>query len=149
LHRPRFWIAAEMRFLDDDADIIKHEEIFMRRARNGQYARRPYLGLRELTANFRYLDQRDIDSSRIYPLNRDLGYMVYDPWDITVRPVLRSDGRIDREATAKLAKPNRFRKFHAVIHSGWLTAPELFGISRPPRLPLPEEIYENADQSAV
>jgi hypothetical protein len=66
-----------------------------------------------------------------------------------VRPVLRPDGRIDREATAKLAKPNRFKKFHAVIHNGWLTAPELFGVSRPPRLPLPEEIYENADQSAV
>ena len=145
LHRPRFWIAAEMRFWDEDADILKHEEMFLRRARNGQYARRPYLGLRELTANFKYLDRRDIDSSRIYPLNRDLGYMVYDPWDITVRPVLRLDGRIDREATAKLAKPNRFKKFHAVVHNGWLTPQQIAKSFDPPMLPRPEVIYDGVD----
>jgi hypothetical protein len=145
LHRPRFWIAAEMRFWDEDADILKHEEMFLRRVRNGQYARRPYLGLRELTANFKYLDRRDIDSSRIYPLNRDLGYMVYDPWDITVRPVLRLDGRIDREATAKLAKPNRFKKFHAVVHNGWLTPQQIAKSFDPPMLPRPEVIYDGVD----
>jgi len=145
LYKPRFLIAARMRFWDEDADIVKHEEMFLRRARNGQYARRPYLGLRELTANFKYLDQRDIDSSRIYPLSRDLGYMVYDPWDITVRPVLRSDGKIDRAATAKLTKPNRFKKFHAVVHNGWLTPQQIAKSFDPPMLPRPEVIYDGVD----
>jgi hypothetical protein len=153
LHRPRFWIAAEMRFWDEDADILKHEEMFLRRARNGQYARRPYLGLRELTANFRYIEVGEVDeavaeaidfwsdSGKLRP-PQDLGYMVYDPWDITVRPIISPNGRVSKRNPKADSSPNRFKKFRAIIEAGWLTSSDLAGTEIPPILPQPEELYK-------
>jgi len=186
LYKPRFLIAARMRFWDEDADIVKHEEMFLRRARNGQYARRPYLGLRELTASFRYIEVGEVDeavarngqyarrpylglreltanfryievgevdeavaeaidfwsdSGKLRP-PQDLGYMVYDPWDITVRPIISPNGRVSKRNPKADSSPNRFKKFHAVMELGWLTSSDLAGTNIPPRLPTPEELYK-------
>ena len=153
LYKPRFLIAARMRFWDEDADILKHEEMFLRRARNGQYARRPYLGLRELTANFRYIEVGEVDeavaeaidfwsdSGKLRP-PQDLGYMVYDPWDITVRPAILPNGRVSRRNPKADSSPNRFKKFRAIIEAGWLTSSDLAGTEIPPILPQPEELYK-------
>lgn len=143
LKNPRYRIWASLRMWDDDpVRQRKYESIFIDRACSGQYRHRPYLGLRELVACFRYIP---IDSSldfRPVDFNADLGMMVYDPWDLRVRPVVREDGKIDREKTAELSAPGRFATFPAVVSQGWLTTPDLLG-SAPPRLPLPEEVYAN------
>ena len=153
LYKPRFLIAAQMRFWDEDVDIIKHEEMFLRRARNGQYARRPYLGLRELVASFRYIEIGQVDeaiaeviafwrdSSRLRP-PQDLGYMSYDPWDITARPIVLPNGRVSRHNPKADSSPNRFKKFHAMIEVGWLTSSDRVGTDIPPTLPQPEDLYE-------
>lgn len=57
--------------------MIKHQEMFLRRAGKGQCFHRPYLGCREFAASFGLIthDQRQpetIDESR------DLGWMLYD-----------------------------------------------------------------------
>lgn len=57
-------------------NVIKFEEMFQRRAENGQCFHRPYLGCREFSADF----QPVFRDEQIQPLNesRDLGWMLYD-----------------------------------------------------------------------
>lgn len=57
--------------------IVKHEQMFWRRAENGQSFHRPYLGCREFAANFVLV--RD-DDSLPEPIDesRELGYMLHD-----------------------------------------------------------------------
>lgn len=140
LYRPCFRIWAAVRLWEpNEAAQIRHESIFIDRARKGKYRHRPYLGLRELVAEYRYVEPRDWLEFSPAPHNEDLGYMVYDAWDLTVRPEIDESGRIDRDATRRLPKPGRFLTFHAIIRDGWLTTPSLLGAS-PPRLPQPEEL---------
>lgn len=141
LYKPRFRVWAIVRMWEPDLEAqMKHESIFIDRARRGQYRHRPYLGLRELVACFRYIEPSDWFDSEPVDISQDVGPMIYDPWDLRVRPVVGLDGRIDRRETAKLSAPGRFAIFHAIINRGWLTTPDLLGCT-PPRLPLPEEVY--------
>lgn len=57
--------------------VVKHEQMFWRRAENGQSFHRPYLGCREFAANFVLV--RD-DDSLPEPIDesRELGYMLHD-----------------------------------------------------------------------
>jgi CRISPR-associated protein Cas5d len=56
---------------------IKFAEMFRRRAEKGQCFNQPYLGCREFTAYFEWID---FDSEQPTPIteNRELGYMLYD-----------------------------------------------------------------------
>lgn len=60
----------------------KYNEMFERRARNGQCFTQPYLGTRECTAYFRFVD---VETENLVPAlsaenggNRDLGIMLFD-----------------------------------------------------------------------
>jgi CRISPR-associated protein Cas5d len=56
---------------------IKFAEMFRRRAEKGQCFNQPYLGCREFTAHFEWIDP---DSEQRTPITetRELGYMLYD-----------------------------------------------------------------------
>lgn len=58
-------------------NIVKFEEMFLRRAQKGQCFHRPYLGCREFSADFEPIVQ---EQSLPFPIEetRDLGWMLYD-----------------------------------------------------------------------
>ncbi len=58
-------------------DTIKFQEMFIRRAHQGQCFQRPYLGCREFAANFTYLPHNSPLPETIEE-TRDLGFMLYD-----------------------------------------------------------------------
>ncbi|MBI5635154.1 MAG: type I-C CRISPR-associated protein Cas5 [Nitrospirae bacterium] len=57
--------------------MIKHQEMFLRRAEKGQCFHRPYLGCREFAASFELIPH---DQTVPEPIadSRDLGWMLYD-----------------------------------------------------------------------
>jgi len=57
--------------------IVKFQEMFLRRAGQGQCFHRPYLGCREFAADFELYRQEDTLPDAI-PETRDLGFMFYD-----------------------------------------------------------------------
>ncbi|MCR4288142.1 MAG: type I-C CRISPR-associated protein Cas5c [Deltaproteobacteria bacterium] len=58
-------------------NVIKFEEMFQRRAENGQCFHRPYLGCREFAAHFKPV-LKDEPLPEAIGENRDLGWMLYD-----------------------------------------------------------------------
>lgn len=56
-------------------NVIKFEEIFLRRAEKGQCFHRPYLGCREFAADFEPVNGEPPPPE---PIDRDLGWMLYD-----------------------------------------------------------------------
>ncbi|TAN41725.1 MAG: type I-C CRISPR-associated protein Cas5 [Nitrospirae bacterium] len=58
-------------------NVIKHQEIFLRRARKGQCFHRPCLGCREFAADFDVLADNQSLPQTIAE-TRDLGWMLYD-----------------------------------------------------------------------
>ncbi|MGD9209648.1 MAG: type I-C CRISPR-associated protein Cas5c [Desulfobacteraceae bacterium] len=58
-------------------NVRKFEEIFERRASNGQCFHRPYLGCREFSAHFELLPNETAEPQSISD-TRDLGFMLYD-----------------------------------------------------------------------
>ncbi|GAB4487823.1 MAG: type I-C CRISPR-associated protein Cas5c [Thermodesulfovibrionales bacterium] len=56
---------------------IKHQEMFIRRASQGQCFHRPYLGCREFAASFEYVPHDETPPQPIME-SRDLGWMLYD-----------------------------------------------------------------------
>jgi CRISPR-associated protein Cas5d len=56
---------------------IKFQEMFIRRAGQGQCFHRPYLGCREFAANFAYVPH-DAPLPAAIEESRDLGFMLYD-----------------------------------------------------------------------
>ena len=67
-----------------DDNIIKHREMFLRRAEKGQCFHRPYLGCREFAARFALIPLGESpslgqeDASLGFGKPRELGYMLYD-----------------------------------------------------------------------
>jgi len=57
--------------------VIKHQEIFIRRASKGQCFHRPYLGCREFAAEFEFIPQ-DLSVQEAISESRDLGWMLFD-----------------------------------------------------------------------
>ncbi|HAR64193.1 MAG TPA: type I-C CRISPR-associated protein Cas5 [Candidatus Margulisbacteria bacterium] len=70
--------SEEKELLRKDENPGKYNAIFERRAKKGQCFNQPYLGCREFSAAFRYIE--NISEETIRPINetRDLGYMLYD-----------------------------------------------------------------------
>lgn len=60
-----------------DDTVVKHEQMFWRRAEKGQSFHRPYLGCREFAADFVLLRDDDALPDSI-PESRELGYMLHD-----------------------------------------------------------------------
>lgn len=60
-----------------DENPQKYQSMFERRAAKGQCFNQPYLGTREFSAHFRLVQDENHDVAPL-PLNKDLGYMLYD-----------------------------------------------------------------------
>lgn len=61
-----------------DENPKKYQEMFERRASNGQFFTSPYLGTRECSAYFRFLEDNAKGGSDLLKETRDLGLMLYD-----------------------------------------------------------------------
>lgn len=59
-----------------DENPGKYYAMFERRAQKGQCFNQPYLGCREFSANFKYIENPEKGNG--IPEDRDLGYMLYD-----------------------------------------------------------------------
>jgi len=61
----------------DEDNVVKFEQMFIRRASNGQCFHRPYFGCREFPVDFEFIPR---DALPIMPIDetRDLGWMLYD-----------------------------------------------------------------------
>ena len=68
-------IEAHFEVKSGSDEGVKHFEMFKRRATKGQCFNQPYLGCREFTASFEWLDE--ISEPAII-VSKDLGYMLYD-----------------------------------------------------------------------
>jgi CRISPR-associated protein Cas5d len=56
----------------------KYNAIFERRAKKGQCFNQPYLGCREFSCNFRYIENPESEELKTIDDTRDLGFMLYD-----------------------------------------------------------------------
>lgn len=61
-----------------DENPAKYHAMFERRARNGQCFNQPYLGTRECSASFRFVENNEESDSLPISESRDLGFMMYD-----------------------------------------------------------------------
>lgn len=64
-----------------DENPGKYNAMFERRAKKGQCFNQPYLGCREFSCYFRYVDESELNSNtseKPIELNQDLGFMLYD-----------------------------------------------------------------------
>lgn len=84
--------------------IVKFQEMFLRRAENGQCFTMPYLGCREFTASFELVKMKDPLPLALAE-TRDLGWMLHD-MDFS-------------------CSPPRPRFFRAVMEEGVIQVPEL------------------------
>lgn len=95
-------------------NVIKFEEMFQRRAENGQCFHRPYLGCREFSADFQPVFQDE----QTQPLNesRDLGWMLYD---------ISHDNSADLNGTHLCIDACRPHFFRASLDGGKIFIPSL------------------------
>lgn len=70
--------CKEMVKAGKDENPGKYNAMFERRAKKGQCFNRPYLGCREFSCMFRFIE--DVEKETVRPINesRDLGFMLYD-----------------------------------------------------------------------
>ncbi|MCD6121144.1 MAG: type I-C CRISPR-associated protein Cas5 [Spirochaetales bacterium] len=62
----------------EDGNTAKHKEIFERRAKKGQCFMQPYLGTREFSAFFEYINPSESIPESPIKGEKDLGWMLYD-----------------------------------------------------------------------
>ncbi len=73
-------IHAEFEMTDKSGpedNVVKFEQMFMRRASSGQCFHRPYFGCREFPVDFEFIP-KDADLIAPLPESRDLGWMLFD-----------------------------------------------------------------------
>lgn len=63
---------------NNDENPGKYHAMFERRARNGQCFNQPYLGTRECSASFRFVEDSEESAQQPIQESRDLGFMLYD-----------------------------------------------------------------------
>ncbi len=76
----------------------KYNAMFERRAKKGQCFNQPYLGCREFSCNFRFIENPELEVKRPIDETRDLGFMLFemdftnenDPKPMLFRPLLNS-----------------------------------------------------------
>ncbi len=80
---------------------------FIRRAKGGKCFQQPYLGCREFVTYFRLIKEIDTEP-KPQPINQDLGYMLYDVFDLsspntnTVQPSISLFKAVIREGVLKV-----------------------------------------------
>jgi CRISPR-associated protein Cas5d len=75
-----YLIHAEFEMTDQLGEgdtVTKFEQMFIRRASNGQCFQRPYFGCREFPVDFEFI-QKEAGPIPAIPETRDLGWMLYD-----------------------------------------------------------------------
>jgi len=72
--------AEEKNGLGSDENPGKYNAMFERRAKKGQCFNQPYMGCREFSCGFRYIDNPDKEKQTMPSIKetRDLGFMLYD-----------------------------------------------------------------------
>ncbi len=93
-----------------EQDQIAIDSQFRRRAARGQCIYQPYLGCREFPAYFELLEDTPEQTTNINNINIDIGWMLYDVFDLS------QPGSWDSPACISL--------FHAAVKSGVMTIPE-------------------------
>jgi CRISPR-associated protein Cas5d len=89
LKQVRYRLSAEIRpWLEALPELPSMEAQFRRRAAKGQCVYQPYLGCREFPAFYRLIADEPLDGA--IPLDMDLGWMLYDVFDVA-RPGTSSD----------------------------------------------------------
>lgn len=83
LKNVRYRIHAYIRARGGQADLNAMDAQFIRRASQGKCFYQPYLGCREFPAWFE-LRTEDADSPPSIPLDLDLGFMLYDVFDLAI-----------------------------------------------------------------
>ena len=105
----RYRIHAHMRFREEPRDIREPDEQFARRARTGKCFYQPFFGCREFPAYFDPVDESSPARMPIGPDRVDLGWMLYDVFDLS-------------KANEPTAKP-RISVFHACMRRGVIEIP--------------------------
>ncbi len=101
------------------------DDQFARRARAGKCFAQPCLGVREFPAYFRYIEP-DEPPVTPEPVNMDLGWMVYDVFDLSLANRILCTGTIDKKSPnfkRFIGKPS-ISVFHAVVKDGVLEVPD-------------------------
>lgn len=84
LRCPRFRVSARIRpWPGHEEQLTALERQFERRASQGKCFHQPYLGCREFPAYFEMVDPESSEKRPIEDLNLDLGYMLYDVFDLS------------------------------------------------------------------
>ncbi len=98
--------------------VVKHEQMFLRRAGKGQCFHRAYLGCREFAAAFSLIED---DETLPEPINesRELGYMLHD---------LCHDNSDDKNGTHYCDEKCQPRFFKAALENGCLKVPPLSSV---------------------
>lgn len=96
----------------------KYQAIFERRAKAGQCFTMPYLGCREFTCSFEYVDIPSIDQPRPIKEDKDLGIMLYD-MDFGIDGPTAIE---QQERKRKLKSPDPMF-FHAKMKEGVIEVP--------------------------
>ncbi len=84
LRNPRFRISAYISpWLGHEERLVALERQFERRASQGKCFFQPYLGCREFPAYFELVGDEPSESRALPTVNLDIGYMVYDVFDLS------------------------------------------------------------------
>jgi CRISPR-associated protein Cas5d len=70
--------SEERSLLAKDENPGKYNAMFERRARKGQCFNQPYLGCREFSANFQFIEEPEKETLKPISDSRGLGFMLYD-----------------------------------------------------------------------
>lgn len=96
-------------------NVVKFQEMFLRRAENGQCFHRPYLGCREFAADFELVRLNDQLPEPI-PETRDLGWMLFD---------IQHDNRADKGHVHSCTDSCRPSFFRAELENGVMLVPTM------------------------
>jgi CRISPR-associated protein Cas5d len=121
LKNVRYRLHAHLRFRATNLNVRGFDAQFDRRARNGQCFQQPYFGCREFPAYFALVDAEQ-PNPEPFDIGLDLGYMLYDVFDLGC----------DNGNQA----PPRISVFHARIDKGVMDVP---GYDEPAVLKTAEE----------
>ena len=83
LRSPRFRLTASIvPRIGNERNQRDYDQQFERRASNGKCFQQPFLGCREFVAFFRWIDDLSLEPKPIESYSQDLGYMLYDVFDL-------------------------------------------------------------------
>lgn len=124
LRSPRYRLTAQI-VPRGAQPVATYDAQFVRRASQGKCFQQPYLGMKEFVCFFDYIDDVDAARNTKPPANysQDLGYMVYDVFDLNAVNATRAE---QEHPNAKLRKSNaaNVSLFKAVIDKGVLIVPD-------------------------